>query len=193
VPWRIDDALMHAHSLGALLIERDAVRAVEIAEQWARRAELEERIASLICALAVQALARCACGQLGEAALSISRALEHAQSRGVIQPILSHAAFGISEPLKHLVLIDPTSRAASLAQTLAGRARGAGARGEESPDPDPQGLSAREVAVLAGIRRGDSNKVIARALRISQNTVKFHVKNVFRKLGISTRAEARTT
>jgi len=47
--------------------------------------------------------------------------------------------------------------------------------------------------VLAGIRRGDSNKVIARALRISQNTVKFHVKNVFRKLGISTRAEARTT
>ena len=37
---------------------------------------------------------------------------------------------------------------------------------------------------------GMSNKAIARALQVSDNTVKFHLKNIFSKLGVSSRAEA---
>jgi DNA-binding NarL/FixJ family response regulator len=51
-------------------------------------------------------------------------------------------------------------------------------------------LSAREIEVLALLRRGLTNKEIAEALVISDNTVKRHVKSVFLKLDVNTRAEA---
>ena len=51
-------------------------------------------------------------------------------------------------------------------------------------------LSDRERTVLRLLGEGLSNKAIARALRVSDNTVKFHLKNIFTKLGVSTRAEA---
>jgi DNA-binding CsgD family transcriptional regulator len=52
------------------------------------------------------------------------------------------------------------------------------------------GLTARERDVLAMIGQGLSNKRIARALEISPETVKSHVKRIFLKLTVSTRAEA---
>jgi len=51
-------------------------------------------------------------------------------------------------------------------------------------------LSAREHDVLVKISRGFPNKRIARALEISPETVKSHVKRIFLKLAVSTRAEA---
>ena len=51
-------------------------------------------------------------------------------------------------------------------------------------------LSARERDILDRISRGFSNKLIARGLDISPETVKTHVKRIFIKLGVSTRAEA---
>ena len=51
-------------------------------------------------------------------------------------------------------------------------------------------LSEREREVLRLLAEGLSNKAIARALRVSDNTVKFHLKNLFTKLGVSTRTEA---
>lgn len=51
-------------------------------------------------------------------------------------------------------------------------------------------LTARERDVLAMISQGLSNKCIARALEISPETVKSHVKHIFLKLEVSTRTEA---
>jgi DNA-binding CsgD family transcriptional regulator len=51
-------------------------------------------------------------------------------------------------------------------------------------------LTAREHDVLAMVSRGLSNKHIARTLEISPETVKSHVKHIFFKLSVSTRAEA---
>lgn len=52
------------------------------------------------------------------------------------------------------------------------------------------GLSEREAAVLAAVARGLSNREIGRQLWISEQTVKFHLRNVYRKLGITSRTEA---
>lgn len=49
-------------------------------------------------------------------------------------------------------------------------------------------LSAREVEVLQRIAGGSSNSAIAEQLCISENTVKFHVKNIYAKLGANNRA-----
>lgn len=58
---------------------------------------------------------------------------------------------------------------------------------------EPSGLallSAREREVLAYIARGDSNKVIARALDIAETTVKVHVQHILRKLELTSRVQA---
>ncbi|MFN3214805.1 MAG: LuxR C-terminal-related transcriptional regulator [Henriciella sp.] len=51
-------------------------------------------------------------------------------------------------------------------------------------------LSHREADVMRQVLSGRTNREIANALSISQNTVKFHLKNVFQKLSVSSRAEA---
>jgi DNA-binding NarL/FixJ family response regulator len=57
--------------------------------------------------------------------------------------------------------------------------------------PDPAaGLSSREREVLALVARGMANKQIARALGITERTVKVHLGNVFRRIGVSDRTSA---
>ena len=61
--------------------------------------------------------------------------------------------------------------------------------GENDPQPIEQ-LSAREIAILERIVRGESNKHVARFYKIAEPTVKAHVKAIFRKLGASNRTQA---
>jgi len=51
-------------------------------------------------------------------------------------------------------------------------------------------LSAREQEALLLLRKGKSNKEIARDLGLSEATIKFHMKNIFSKLGVSRRSMA---
>ncbi|MEE6169904.1 MULTISPECIES: helix-turn-helix transcriptional regulator [unclassified Mycolicibacterium] len=51
-------------------------------------------------------------------------------------------------------------------------------------------LAPRELEVLQHLVAGQRNRTIALTLGISENTVKFHVRNLFRKLDVSSRTEA---
>jgi ATP/maltotriose-dependent transcriptional regulator MalT len=55
---------------------------------------------------------------------------------------------------------------------------------------DPHGLTARELEVLRLVAAGKSNHAIAEDLVISDHTVRRHLQNIFRKLGVSSRAAA---
>jgi len=59
-----------------------------------------------------------------------------------------------------------------------------GARAASSP------LSERELEVLRLVANGKTNHEVAEALSVSDNTVKFHLKNIMQKLNASNRAEA---
>lgn len=61
---------------------------------------------------------------------------------------------------------------------------------EPASGPSPDLLSPREREILLLIARGDSNKLIARALDIAETTVKIHVQHILRKLGLSSRVQA---
>ena len=54
-------------------------------------------------------------------------------------------------------------------------------------------LTSRELEVLEQIVKGNSNKEIAIALRISEATVKSHINNILSKLGVTDRTQAATT
>ena len=51
-------------------------------------------------------------------------------------------------------------------------------------------LSLREYEVLLELDAGLSNKEIARSLDLTEHTVKFHLKNVYQKLGVERRQQA---
>jgi len=55
---------------------------------------------------------------------------------------------------------------------------------------DSHGLTARELEVLRLVAAGKSNHAIAEDLVISDHTVRRHLQNIFRKLGVSSRAAA---
>jgi DNA-binding NarL/FixJ family response regulator len=58
------------------------------------------------------------------------------------------------------------------------------------PAVDPHTLTDREEAVLALVAEGKTNSQIGVELNLSENTVKFHLKNVYSKLGVTNRTEA---
>ena len=61
----------------------------------------------------------------------------------------------------------------------------------EEVEEGPRGvLSVREMEILLLVARGLSNRQIARALMVSEATVKRHLANAYPKMGVSSRGEA---
>lgn len=57
----------------------------------------------------------------------------------------------------------------------------------------PEPLSSREIEVLTAVARGHSNKDVARALHVSEATVKTHLLHIYAKLDVTDRTAAVTT
>jgi DNA-binding NarL/FixJ family response regulator len=66
---------------------------------------------------------------------------------------------------------------------------GRAARGRSAAARDA-GLTERELEILRALGQGQSNKAIAGSLWLAEQTVKFHLTNIYRKLAVSSRTEA---
>jgi DNA-binding CsgD family transcriptional regulator len=90
----------------------------------------------------------------------------------------------------------PLDEAASICTTLGARsalARIAALRDSltDAPSPAyPAGLSAREVEVLRLVAQGMTDRQVAEQLFLSPRTVNQHLRSIYNKLGVSTRAAA---
>jgi DNA-binding NarL/FixJ family response regulator len=71
------------------------------------------------------------------------------------------------------------------ARLLAGLTRAA-----HQPVPGPDALTPQEIRLLQHMANGLGNKAIAQAMAVSENTVKYHIKNILQKLGVHNRTEA---
>ncbi len=82
---------------------------------------------------------------------------------------------------------------APVSRVMAGRLLEEFARQHRDPAPLPAAeLTVREREALEHVARGRSNKEIAAALAIAENTVKNHLKNILEKLHLENRVQAAT-
>jgi DNA-binding NarL/FixJ family response regulator len=92
--------------------------------------------------------------------------------------------------------INPLDLPSTIRQVIEGSVHHPRARGAAVPSGAPQatprsaGLSERELDILRLVAEGLSNVEIASRLFVTGQTVKFHLSNIYRKLGVSNRTEA---
>jgi DNA-binding NarL/FixJ family response regulator len=80
---------------------------------------------------------------------------------------------------------EPAISPATAARIIADFAR----RDARAPSRDPDALTERELEVLHLVTAGARNKEIAARLGISENTTKFHLRNILQKLHAGSRTE----
>jgi LuxR family maltose regulon positive regulatory protein len=165
--------------------------ALALLERWRAEAAAHERTRSEIENLALQALAHSALADQMQAVQALTRALTLAQPRGLRRIFLD-----LGEPLAALLqAAAPTlakrALAAYAATLLRALPHGQAHTAPAAALPLLEPLSQQEQRVLRLIVAGQSNAEIARELVVSTNTIKTHVKNIYRKLNVGTREEAR--
>jgi DNA-binding NarL/FixJ family response regulator len=106
-----------------------------------------------------------------------------------IESALAHGADGFI-----LKSVNPADLPAALRQVHEGTVFHPG---HAPPDPgasaaEAAGLTDREVTLLRALARGSSNKQISEELWITEQTVKFHLRNIYRKLDVANRTGAVT-
>jgi len=112
---------------------------------------------------------------------------------GVEDPELAAEALGRGAKAFLGKRIDPAELAPVLRQVFEGtpvsESLGSPA-GATEETADELGLTAREREILDRVATGRSNKQIAAEFWLSEQTIKYHLTNVYRKLGVSSRTEA---
>lgn len=107
--------------------------------------------------------------------LALGRRLHRARRRAEARPRLREALAGFER-----------LGAAAWAGQATNELRAAGARRRAGGDGT---LTAQELRVAAGVRRGASNREIAAELFLAPKTIEFHLRQIYRKLGTSSRSQ----
>lgn len=170
--------------------EDDSIRkAIRLIERLLKAAEEGKRTGSVIEILLVQALAYEALGNIPLALESLERALTLAEPEGYIRIFVDEGL-----PMEQLL-----SKATALGATTdyISKLLAVFEAEKQIPDlPPAQGLvdhlSTRELEILVLIAAGLKSKEIAEQLFISLNTVLYHNKNIYNKLGVKNRTLAIT-
>jgi LuxR family maltose regulon positive regulatory protein len=150
-------------------------------------AEDGERTGSLIEILVLKALAHEAQGDLTPALVSLERALTLAKPEGYLRIFVDEGmpmAQLLSEVATKGILPNYVSKLMAVIE--AEKQKNDLSPSQQLVDP----LSEREIEILNLIAAGLKNKEIAEQLIISLNTVLYHIKNIYRKLGVNKRTLA---
>jgi LuxR family transcriptional regulator, maltose regulon positive regulatory protein len=140
-----------------------------------------------ICALVTACIAARRLGQAEQAAEQLACALALAEPQGMYRPFLDGGGAARSALT---VLIRPVSQGAAFAARILQRFDTAPAFPPGQPSVACVPLTSSEIAVLRFLPSHMTNQEIAEALFLSINTVKTHLRSVYRKLGVATRRQA---
>lgn len=125
-----------------------------------------------------------AIGEPGKAQACFDEAVGMAMFQGIVRPFLNLRTL-IQPSLAEALAASPDRFRAQFLKTLS-RTLGA----YRAPPSSPDTLNEAEAAILRHLSQGYSNKEIARLIGMSPDTVKYRLKAVFRKIGVSKRHDA---
>ena len=115
--------------------------------------------------------------------------ISKAAKRDAILDTLDHITCGPHlEPLDTIAALDQTANAAT--QTAPLQAAPLQAAAQIAPPVRNKSLTHQQLRVLQSICLGRQNKQIARELDIAETTIKAHVSEILRKLGVTSRTQA---
>ena len=166
-----------------LLAQGDSEGALAAAE--ACLADARVTLHDQVCALVAAAIAARRIGQHEQAADRLTVALALAEPHRMYRPFLDGGAAARSALT---VLIRPVSQGAAFAARILQRFDTAPAPCQPATAAVP--LTSSELAVLRFLPSHMTNQEIAESLFLSINTVKTHLRSVYRKLSVTTRREA---
>jgi len=110
---------------------------------------------------------------------------------GIDDPALVRGALDRGAAAFVLKHVDPRDLASALRQSVRGSIfRPLDLINAARSASEDAGLTKRELSILEELPAGGSNQQIAKRLFLAEQTVKFHLTNIYRKLGVSTRTEA---
>ncbi|HEY2438174.1 MAG TPA: LuxR C-terminal-related transcriptional regulator [Solirubrobacteraceae bacterium] len=139
-----------------------------------------------ILALLLEAIARDALRDPGAASRALERALEVAEPSGLLFPFLLHPAPDLLERQARL----RTTHAALVSEILNLLSGQTSAARSERVEPLRESLSESELRVLRYLPTNLRAPEIAGELFVSLNTIRTHLRNVYAKLGVHSRADA---
>jgi LuxR family maltose regulon positive regulatory protein len=179
------DELPYFTYVRLLLAQKRLEDAQTLLATMERSAEQAGRSRKLITIYLQQAAVQQAMGRQEQALARLEQALHLAAPEGYCRAFLDEGP----------VIVDLLSRVRQVAPTFVDRvleSAGAGG-GQRAISHAPaliEPLSEREMEILRLIAAGRSNPEIADLLYLSLNTIKWHVKNLYGKLGVGSRIEA---
>jgi LuxR family maltose regulon positive regulatory protein len=172
-----------------LLAQGDSQGAVAALGPWladtAAGITLQDQVSGLVTA----AVAARRLGDAEHATERLTLALALAEPHGMYRPFLDGGAATRSALT---VLIRPASHGAAFAARILQRFEVAAGPSGGQPASLAVPLTSSELAVLRFLPSHMTNQEIAEALFLSINTVKTHLRSVYRKLGVTTRRQAIT-
>ncbi len=171
-----------------LTAEGRAAEALALLQSLARVLEEAGRIGSLIENLVLQAVAQRRLGRPAPALAALGRALLLAEGQGYMRTFLDEGE-SVCDLLRQAAARPAGPAHARELLAVLDQAGAAGAAGT-SPAPLPEPLSGRELEVLRLVAAGLSNQEIAAHLVVAVSTVKWHVNNIYGKLGVRGRTRA---
>lgn len=169
----------------------DNCRAIELLERERRRSHKGRLIRSYVSFSILLAIARWAQGRREAAMDAFEAALSPCLFEGIKRPFIDEgdALVDVIHDLTHALEKQRGNRLRDrFLVELITELNAASAQPRTGQDQ----FTPREREVLRYLVQGRSNREIAEAIPISINTVKFHVKNIFGKLGVTTRKDAVT-
>lgn len=201
--WSVLSEMIEGEVIGhiRIAIHRGKTRyALRLLGPQITEAERKHRIYRLIKLLVLEALAHHASGHANLARRQLLRALQLAAPGGFVRLFADEgerlfdllgsdtAAFGRRSRTE----LQPGSVAALVSRLVPASDPSRSAERPRSESGLIEPLTDREKKVLAYVAEGASNGEVAKRIFVSENTVKFHLKNIYSKLSVANRMQAIT-
>ena len=149
--------------------------------------------------LILEALAQRLRGNANQSRRSLHRALQLAEPGGFVRLFLDEGKLMLPMLREEYAALDhdAAADASALRSFIARLLEASGQQTEQTASPRGEAafqplepLTDREKDILVYLANGVSNKEMARRIFVSENTVKFHLKNIYSKLAVNSRLQA---